>query len=334
MDPNAIWYGRRHPAALALLPLAWLYCGVAVLRRALYRGGVLKASRSPCPVLVVGNLTVGGTGKTPLVLRLAELAVTRGYRPAILTRGYGGRVGRRSCLVGPGDDPGLVGDESLLLARRGVCPVIAGANRVASAALAIKRHACNLILCDDGLQHYRFARDLEIAVIDGERGLGNGHCLPAGPLREPASRLATVDLVIHNGGVGAGYRFDLVPGPVANLRDQMQVRPLSDFSGQRVTAVAGIGNPGRFFALLRSCGILIEERPYPDHHPFSPEDVASWSRGPVLMTEKDAVKCAKFGASNHWFCPVQARPDPAFVTALFVRLDPRRAVATAPPEML
>jgi tetraacyldisaccharide 4'-kinase len=320
VDPNAVWYGR-HPLSLALLPLAWLYCGVVLLRRYLYQWGRLTARRLPCPVVVVGNLTAGGTGKTPLVLRLAELAVEGGLRPAILTRGYRGKGQGWPRTVGPGDDPELVGDEPLLLARRGVCPVIAGPDRVADAELAIASHGCDLILCDDGLQHYRLARDLEVAVIDGERGLGNRRCLPAGPLREPASRLATVDLVIHNGGSGAGHRFDLVPGPVVNLLSPTRTRPLSDFTGQRVTAVAGIGNPGRFFEMLRSQGILVEERPYPDHHPFSPEDAATWPPGPVLMTEKDAVKCAKFGAANHWFCPVRARPDPAFVTDLFARLD-------------
>lgn len=329
MDPNAVWYGR-HPVSRALLPLAWLYCGVAILRRALYRGGLLGSRRLPCPVVVVGNLTVGGTGKTPLVLRLAELALERGLSPAILTRGYQGKGQVWPRRVGYEDDPAVVGDEPLLLARRGVCPVIAGPDRVAGAALALERHACDLILCDDGLQHYRLQRDLEVAVIDGERGLGNGRCLPAGPLREPASRIAAVDFVIHNGGAGAGYHFVLVPGPVTNLLDQTRSRPLSDFSGERVTAVAGIGNPGRFFALLRSHGILVEERPYPDHHPFSPEDVAAWSPGPVLMTEKDAVKCAKFGTSDHWFCPVWAQPDPAFVTALFARLGPRTARVPAP----
>ncbi|MGE5154689.1 MAG: tetraacyldisaccharide 4'-kinase, partial [Bdellovibrio bacteriovorus] len=293
----------------------------AMLRRALYRAGVLKARRLPCPVVVVGNLTVGGTGKTPLVLRLAELAVERGRKPAILTRGYRGKGQGWPRAVGPEDDPDLVGDEPLLLARRGVCPVIAGPDRVADAELAIASHGCDLILCDDGLQHYRLARDLEVAVIDGERGLGNRRCLPAGPLREPVRRLALVDLVIRNGGAGEGHRFVLVPGPVVNLGDQNRTRPLSGFSGERVTAVAGIGNPGRFFALLRSQGILVDERPYPDHHAFSAEDVAGWPPGPVLMTEKDAVKCARFGAANHWYCPVRARPDGPFVTELFARLD-------------
>lgn len=320
LDPAAVWYGR-HPLSLALAPLGWVYCGVAILRRHLYRTGRLKVRRLPCPVVVVGNLTVGGTGKTPLVLSLAELAVARGLRPAIVTRGYRGRARDWPRTVSPQDDPDQIGDEPLLLARRGLCPVIAGPDRVADAELAIASHGCDLILCDDGLQHYRLARDLEIAVIDGERGLGNGRCLPAGPLREPPNRLATVDFVIRHGGGGDGFRFALAPGPAVNLADQSQTRPLPDFRGERVTAVAGIGNPGRFFDLLRGHGILVEERPYPDHHAFSAADVAAWPPGPVLMTEKDAVKCAKFGGPDHWYCPVQAQTDPDFVSALLSRLN-------------
>lgn len=320
LDPTTLWYGG-HPISVALLPLAWLYCAVAVTRRALYRGRVLRARRLERPVVVVGNLTVGGTGKTPLCLRLAELAVERGLRPGILIRGYRGRAQDWPRRVSPDDDPALVGDEALLLARRGVCPVIAGPDRAEAGRLAVEHHGCDLILCDDGLQHYRLERDLEVAVIDGARGLGNARCLPAGPLREPQGRLASVDLIIRNGGQGSGYRFHLVPGPAVNLRDPSLTRPLSAFRGLRVTAVAGIGNPGRFFDLLRSNGIEVEGRAYPDHYPFSGADVARWPTGPVLMTEKDAVKCVKFGGPEHWYCPVRAKPDAAFVTDLFARLD-------------
>jgi tetraacyldisaccharide 4'-kinase len=320
MNPAAVWYGR-HPMSLALLALGWLYCGVARLRRALYRGGGLKTWRLPCPVVVVGNLTVGGTGKTPLVLLVAEMALERGLRPAILIRGYRGRGRDWPRTVTPDDDPDLVGDEPVLLARRGVCPVIAGPDRVADGHLAVARHGCDLIISDDGLQHYRLERDLEVAVIDGERGLGNGRCLPAGPLREPRGRLASVDLVVRNGAGGGGYGFTLEPGAAVNLLDPRETRPLSAFRGLRVTAVAGIGNPGRFFALLRAHGMLVEEWPYPDHHACTPEDLAAWPPGPVLMTEKDAVKCAKFGARNLWYCPVRAVPDSALADTLVARLD-------------
>jgi tetraacyldisaccharide 4'-kinase len=208
----------------------------------------------------------------------------------------------------------------VLLARRGVCPVVAGPDRFADGDFAIRRFGCDLLLCDDGLQHYRLARDLEIAAIDGERGLGNGRCLPAGPLREPVARLDSVDLVVRKGGDGPGHRFSLVPGEAINLRDRDRRVPLAAFRDRRVTAVAGIGNPGRFFAMLRGHGMWVDERPYPDHHPFSAAEVAAWPPGPVLMTEKDAVKCATFGGADHWCCPVDAVPDPAFVEAVFDRL--------------
>ena len=325
IDPAAVWYRRRHPLALTLAPLGWLYCAVARVRRYGYRSGWFEVQRLPVPVVVVGNLSVGGTGKTPLVLRLAELAIERGWRPAILMRGYGARSVQWPRVALAGDDPAQVGDEPALLARRGVCPIVVGPDRVTDGALAIQRHGCTLLLSDDGLQHYRLARDLEIAVIDGERGLGNGRCLPAGPLREPGRRLRSVDLVIHNGGHGVGHRFRLVPGAAYRLDDPPQRRPLSDLGGQRVTAVAGIGNPGRFFAMLRGHGILVDERPYPDHHRFTRSDVEAWPPGPVLMTEKDAVKCADFAGPDHWVCPVEAVPDQAFVTAVFARIG-------APPD--
>ncbi len=321
MDPTPIWYGR-HPLSAALLPLAWLYCTAIRLRRLAYRSGIFPVCRLKVPVVVVGNLTVGGTGKTPLVLKLAESAKARGWHPGILARGYGGRGRDWPQAVEADSDPGLLGDEPVLLARRGVCPVVAGPDRVADGELAIGRFGCDLLLCDDGLQHYRLARDLEIAAVDGERGLGNGRCLPAGPLREPAARLKSVDLVIRKDGGGPGHRFGLVPGKAASLRDPGRRLPLDAFRDRRVTAVAGIGNPGRFFAMLRARGMRVDERPYPDHYRYTAADLASWPPGPVLMTEKDAVKCATFGRADHWCCPVEAAPDPAFVEAVFARLGP------------
>jgi tetraacyldisaccharide 4'-kinase len=217
-----------------------------------------------------------------------------------------------------------------MLARRAVCPVVVGPDRVADARLAVAEHGADLLLCDDGLQHYRLARDLEVAVIDATRELGNRRCLPAGPLREPPRRLRTVDLVIRNGGEGRGHRFRLEPGEAVSLGAPTLRRPLGDFRGVRVTAVAGIGNPERFFAGLRGLGLELDARAYPDHHAFTAADVAAWPAGPVLMTEKDAVKCVTFagaeagaeGRSNLWACPVRAEPDASFVCELFARLPP------------
>lgn len=326
MDPTPIWYGH-HPLGVVLAPLSWLYCLVVWLRRRGYRAGWFARRRLPVPVVVVGNLTVGGTGKTPAVLALAELLRARGWSPAIITRGYGGR-GVDWPVVVPADaaaDPARLGDEPVLLARRSGCPVVAGPDRVAAGLLALRQGRVDILLADDGLQHYRLYRDIEIALIDGERGLGNGRCLPAGPLRESRSRLTEVDFVLTNGGPRkAGYRMALLPGAAVNLRDASLTRPIADFQGKPVFAVAAIGNPGRFFALLRDLGLAVQTRAYPDHHPFSAADLAEWPAGPVLMTEKDAVKCARFAGDDVWFLPVQAELDPAFIDAFFQTLEALR----------
>jgi tetraacyldisaccharide 4'-kinase len=328
MDPNPIWYGR-HPLGVILAPLSWLYCLVVQLRRLGYRKGWIASRRLPVPVVVVGNLTVGGTGKTPAVLKLAELLRARGWHPGIITRGYGGRGGHGSVaprLVPPDGEPADFGDEPVLLARRSGCPVVAGPDRVAAGALALSRGDVDILIADDGLQHYRLARDIEIAVIDGARGLGNGRCLPAGPLREPRSRLAEVDLVLTNGdgpdgATGGGYRMRLVPGEAVNLRDPAVSKPIADFLGRPVFAIAAIGNPERFFVMLRGMGLEVAGRAYPDHYPFAPTDLVDWPGGPVLMTEKDAVKCMPFAGEDHWFLPGQAELDRAFVEAFFLKLE-------------
>jgi tetraacyldisaccharide 4'-kinase len=321
MDPNPIWYGR-HPLGRILAPLSWLYCLVVQLRRLGYRKGWLASRRLTVPVVVVGNLTVGGTGKTPVVLKLAELLRTRGWRPGIITRGYRGRGSVAPRRVPPDGEPADFGDEPVLLARRSGCPVVAGPDRVAAGALALSGGEVDILLADDGLQHYRLARDIEIAVVDGARGLGNGRCLPAGPLREPRGRLATVDLVLTNGGDrGSGYRMRLVPGAAVNLRDASVSKQIADFLVRPVFAVAAIGNPERFFAMLRGLGLEVEGRAYPDHYPFAPSDLDAWPPGPVFMTEKDAVKCARFAGEDHWFLPVEAELDAAFVEAFFRKVE-------------
>jgi tetraacyldisaccharide 4'-kinase len=265
------------------------------------------------PVIVVGNLTVGGTGKTPLVLWLAEYLRRRGRRPGIVLRGYRGSSGEHPRMVRADSDPFVMGDEAVLLARRGVCPVAIGASRADAASLLLDEAGCDVVVSDDGLQHYRLQRDLEILVVDGMRGFGNGLCLPAGPLREPVSRGAGIPLRVCSGGsCPGGDVMQLEPGSLVNLRDSAITKPLSAFRRQRVTAVAGVGNPDRFFALLREHGLYLDERPYPDHHGFDAEDAASWPPGPVVMTEKDAVKCAYWAGQDHWYLPVQAVPSTEF----------------------
>lgn len=318
--PEAVWYGG-HPLSFLLLPLSWLYRAVVGLRRLAYRRGWLKIHRLSLPVIVVGNLTVGGTGKTPLVLWLTAILRRQGRRPGILTRGYGGRCTQWPCLVTADSDPIEVGDEPVLLARRSGCPVVAGPDRVAAGEKLVRTGGCDMIVSDDGLQHYRLERDLEILVVDASRGFGNRRCLPAGPLREPAARARRVDLTLCNGGpCPGGHVMELVPGRLVNLTDQEISRDLSELCRQRVTAVAGIGNPERFFALLRRYGLHLDERAYPDHHGFSREDADSWPPGPVIMTEKDAVKCEAFARRDHWYLPVEARLDDGFEGLLLEKL--------------
>ncbi|NEV63504.1 tetraacyldisaccharide 4'-kinase [Thiorhodococcus minor] len=310
-DPTPIWYGKRAVARL-LLPLSWLYCAMARVRRWAYRRGLLRSERLAVPVIVVGNLTVGGTGKTPLSLYLAALLRKHGWTPAIIARGYGGKARVWPQRVGANSDPDQVGDEPVLLARRSGCTLVVGPDRVASGRLAIEQSGCDVLLSDDGLQHYALSRDLEIALVDGLRGFGNGYCLPAGPLREPVARLSDADLVVYKGGDGQGPAMRLLPGSLVNLAEPGIRRPLEELRGSRVLAVAGIGDPERFFALLEGQGLQIERRPFPDHHRYSRPDVAAWGDRIVVMTEKDAVKCAAFASPHHWYLPVEAHLDAAF----------------------
>lgn len=315
------WY-RFGLAQLMLLPLSWLFGGLAALRRLCYRRKLLSSYRLPVPVIVVGNISIGGTGKTPLVLWLAENLQQQGYRPGIVSRGYGGDAATVAA-VGADSDTALVGDEPVLLARRSACPVWVGRDRVAAArALLAANPQCNLIISDDGLQHYRLQRDIEIAVVDGERGLGNGHLLPAGPLREGRRRLKSVDAIVINGGrTGvSGYTMRLEARSFRNLRDPARMLKAADLNGKSVCAIAGIGNPARFFQQLRDMGLKFEPHAFPDHHAFQPADLQSLGAEAILMTEKDAVKCAAFAQENWWYLPVQAVIAPGLLASIMQKL--------------
>ena len=305
---QAQWYERPDPNPW-LRPLSGLFAGIVALRRRAYAKGFRRTTRLPVPVIVVGNLTVGGTGKTPLVIAVTDMLARAGYRPGIISRGYGGRRLAEPMAVGAQSDPREVGDEPLLIARRTGRPVAVFPARVRAARLLLETTDCNIIVADDGLQHYAMARDLEIAVVDGVRRFGNGACLPAGPLREPPKRLAGVDFVVcQGGGAEPGeYAMVLEGAEAVSLLDESRRKPLADFAGMPCRALAGIGNPGRFFAHLEAAGLAIDAKPYPDHHPFVREDV--WPDGdvPVLMTEKDAVKCHPFAGPQHWYVPVTAK---------------------------
>lgn len=312
------WY-RTTAVSLALWPLSLIFCAIASLRRALYRLGLLPVRVVGAPVVIVGNITVGGSGKTPLVIWLTHFLAAHGYRPGIVTRGYGGRASRWPQSVNGESDPTLVGDEPLLLARRAGCPVVADPDRVRAAQTLIADYRCNVIVSDDGLQHYRLARDFEVAVIDGSRRLGNGFCLPAGPLREPAGRLASVDLRVVT-GEAAPDELTVALVETGYVSSGGETAGTGRFAGKRAHALAGIGNPGRFFAHLRRLGVETIEHPFPDHHPFSASDLEFGDDLPVIMTEKDAVKCERTSTRPFWYLAVEARPDARLGEAVLRRL--------------
>lgn len=313
---NRIWYGHARPPWW-LVPPSLVYGAVAAARRLAYAGRLRRVTRIACPVVVVGNLSVGGTGKTPLVCWLVARLQDHGYRPGVVTRGYGGsaRHPRRASVA---DDPRCVGDEAVLLAQRTAVPVAVGRDRPAAARLLVEA-GCDVIVSDDGLQHYALARDCELVVIDGGRRFGNGWLLPAGPLRETPARLRAADATVVNGGGAAlpgAFCMRLEAQHAVALRGG-ETRPLQTWAGVAVHAVAGIGHPERFFNLLRSYGIDVVGHPLDDHAPLAAGDLEFGDGRPVLMTEKDAVKCAGFADERHWFVPVSARFDGAEPARLF-----------------
>jgi tetraacyldisaccharide 4'-kinase len=323
------YWQSRGPLAVLLLPVAALFATVSALRRLAYRCQLLRSEQMDVPVIVVGNITAGGTGKTPLVLWLAQFLAASGKRPGIISRGYGS-ARTESRAVPANGNAADYGDEPCLLAQRAGCPVWVGTDRPATArALRAAHPDVNVIISDDGLQHYRLARDIEIAVIDGARGLGNGWPLPAGPLREPASRLATVDAIVVNGGDVTGafphsVTMQLEGNNFRNLRDAQQTVTAAHFRGQQVHAIAGIGNPTRFFAHLQQLGLDCVTRAFPDHHAYSAQDLQFAGDHPLVMTEKDAVKCTAFATTRHWALVVNAVPDESLGDIIIARLSQAR----------
>jgi tetraacyldisaccharide 4'-kinase len=305
---NRIWYDRASPPWW-LLPLSSIYGAAAGSRRYLYSKRLRRSIRVPVPVVVVGNLSVGGTGKTPLVCWLVSRLSELGFKPGVVTRGYGGSSGHAR-LIDASADPDVVGDEPILLARRTGAPVAVGRDRPGAARLLVNV-GCDVVVSDDGLQHYALARDCEIVVIDGERRFGNGSLLPAGPLREPKTRLAAADALVVNGGrtpLDGAFSMRLEAARALSLSGGA-VRALEEFAGLKVDAVAGIGNPQRFFDMLRAHGIVVLAHPLPDHARLRAADISFGGGRPVLMTEKDAVKCAKIAGPDHWYVPVTASFD-------------------------
>ncbi len=315
-----------------LLPLSGLYWLVITLRKAAYRYGLFTTNCATVPVVVVGNITAGGTGKTPVCIWLAEAFQARGFKPGIVSRGYGGSKGNASMRVDPESDASVVGDEPVLIAKRTGCPVVVDANRARAVQMLVDDGA-DLIIADDGLQHYSLKRSVEVCVIDGSRGLGNRRLIPAGPLRETIGRLAEVDTVLINGQLKQpthelsaselnGIEFQLVAKEVTRLNGSL-TRPIDGFKGQTVHAVAAIGNPTRFFDMLRAEGMQVIEHAFPDHAPLKASKLRFGDDFDVLMTEKDAVKLGAQSSDKLWTVPVALTMDTQHSGAWLEQIESR-----------
>lgn len=310
--------------SLLLLPFSAVFALLAWFRRAAYRLGLFRVVGAAIPVVVIGNLSVGGTGKTPVVIWLAKALQASGFTPGVVSRGYGGT--EQLSAVSATSSPQLVGDEPVLIARRAQCPVWVGHDR----ATAVKRLAAanpqvDVVISDDGLQHYRLARHCEIVVIDAQRQFGNRLLLPAGPLREPVSRLRSVDAVVMNGGEAPqnavpGFAMRLQGSQFHNLLHPSKRITADQLSHLRVHAVAGIGDPQRFFSHLRHLGLSVIPHAFPDHHVFSASDLEFANADAVLMTQKDAIKCSHFARDNWWSLPVDAQIDMALANLVIQKI--------------
>lgn len=299
------WY-ERGVLTQILRPVSWLFLCIAMIRRFLYRIQLFKTLKLPVPVIVVGNISVGGTGKTPLVIWIANYLKQAGYKPGIISRGYGGKARQWPQQVRPDADPYIVGDEAVVISRRTGCPMAVGPDRVADSLALLKYADINVIISDDGLQHYALGRTIELAVIDGVRRFGNGFCLPAGPLRELRSRLEKVDFRVTNGVAAQGEIPMRYHADQAINMENAEQKPINEFKSSTVNAIAGIGNPDRFFNFVRANGIRSNTRAFPDHHLYKAEEIAVPDQEVLLMTEKDAVKCQRFAKNNWWYVPVEA----------------------------
>ncbi|TAM98739.1 MAG: tetraacyldisaccharide 4'-kinase [Rhodanobacteraceae bacterium] len=318
------WYEPDTPPAWWTLPLAAFYGSAIGMRRWLYRHRWLRSVNLPVPVIVVGNLVAGGAGKTPLTIALVEGLRTRGMQPGVVSRGYGGTAST-PMLLDAQPDPAVVGDEPALIKLRTGAPVAVGVDRPEAARLLLDQ-GVDVIVADDGLQHYTLARNVEICVVGGARRFGNAHLLPAGPLREPVSRLREVDFIVCNGGEPSTGEvpMSLALGDAVSLREPPRRQPLSAFAGRSVHGVAGIGHPRRFFEALGAEGIRVTGHAFPDHHRHAAHDLDFGDDLPVLMTEKDAVKCRAFAKPGWWSVPATARLPESFFDSVVARLAASR----------
>ncbi|SEA60526.1 lipid-A-disaccharide kinase [Thiothrix caldifontis] len=294
-----VWYGNDRLGKYLLLPLTGLFCVLAAVRRWQHKRQQVKHA---VPVIVVGNISVGGTGKTPLVIWLVERLREAGFKPGVVSRGYQRQAGD-------------IGDEPTLIKQRTQVPIAIGSDRNQAIATLLQQHTCDIVIADDGLQHYRMGRDVEICVVDGQRRFGNGYCLPAGPLRESISRLQSCDFVIVNGDT-MHMRGDTLVNLVT-----AEAQPLTAWAGKTVHVVTGIGNPQRFMQTLEQAGLQVIPHLYPDHHAFTGTEFCFNDTHPIIMTEKDAVKCRQFAGQNVWYLPIEAILDETLAQALLTRLQ-------------
>ena len=320
------WRRKNALFFLVLTPLSWLFALVTSVRRFAYQEGFFKSYKLPVPVIVVGNINMGGSGKTPLVMWLVSQLKKNGYRPAVISRGYGGNV-KLPTSVNANSQASLVGDEPVLIANRCDCPVWVGSNRVeVGTALLIAHPECNVIISDDGLQHYRLKRDVEIAVVDAEHHEKNARLLPAGQLREPLKRLHGVDAIVCNGlnseqqSDKTFYQMQLVGDKFYNLTNVETHAVAADFKRKTIKAMAGIGKPARFFEHLQQLGLTFVSVIFDDHYPFSVKDLIKIDCDVLIMTEKDAVKCKPFAQPHYWVLPVEASIDEALMPLILVKL--------------
>ncbi len=301
------WWYRRNFLSYLLWPLSLLWQWTMTLRRNLYRRGIFSTTHFPVPIIVVGNLTVGGNGKTPLIIALTQLLQEMGFKPGIVSRGYGGALKKGAYLVTATSNATLVGDEPLLLARRLNCPLAIGSKRVEAVNMLLAHHDCDVVLSDDGLQHLAMGRAMELIVVDGQRQFGNGFCLPAGPLRESVKRLHSTNWVIyHSKDPVYENHFFLQPHCFRSVTKPELRQSLQTFANQTVDVVVAIGYPQRFLDALQALGINVKAKIFRDHHVYTEAELSAYKNKTLLMTEKDAVKCAAFNLSDAWYLEVSA----------------------------
>ena len=315
---QSVWK-NRNPIALLLWPISLVYCAIASLRRLVYARGLVPVAQFSQPIIAVGNLTVGGTGKTPFTIWLANYLSEHGFNPGVVSRGYGRQDMSKSLMVNANSDPMEVGDEPLVIAKRTRVPVAVARNRSDAVRLLLEKTDCDIFVCDDALQHYSLAADLSIALIDAKSRFGNGYCLPAGPLREPRSRLNSVALKLVKGeGRGTEHSMRYQIAQVINVKDNKKKQTAEFLHGRKITAVAGVANPDNFFDMLQDLDIEFTGISFPDHHKFTDKDFISIDKSDVtlVMTEKDAVKCQKFARDNWWYVAIDTTVSEQFVAIL------------------